>query len=172
MLWLAPLPWARWTLVGLVIALAAWLELKPDPTVEVPFAIEAIDPGEVLTSGLVEMRRLPDGILAGASLGDITSRPVLAGEPILETHVDDTLGVVPTGWWVVPVALPEGAHVGDPVRLVLLDSGTEVEGVVAHPGSDDPFAASDGGVAVPPELASEAAVASANARLAVLISSR
>jgi hypothetical protein len=42
--------------------------------------------------------------------------------------------------------------------------------VVAHPGSDDPFAAADGGVAVPPESSADVAQAAANGRLAVLIS--
>jgi hypothetical protein len=71
---------------------------------------------------------------------------------------------------VVGVTLPDGARTGDAVRLVLLDTGTEVEGIVAHPGSDDPFAAADGGVAAPTGDSGEVAVAAANGRLAVLIS--
>jgi hypothetical protein len=66
--------------------------------------------------------------------------------------------------------LPEGVESGDRVRLVLLDSGSEIDGVVAHPGVDDPFAAADGGVAVPSESSSEVAIAAASGRLAVLVS--
>jgi hypothetical protein len=72
---------------------------------------------------------------------------------------------------VVGVTLPAGADVGEEVRLVLLDSGKEVPGVVANPGSDDPFAAADGGVAVSPDNSAQVALAAASGRVAVLISS-
>lgn len=170
MLWFQPLPWARWSLIALVVVATAWIEVKPDSKVEVPFAVAPIVPGDVLAEHNVEFRELPEGHFEPAGLGSVAARGVLPGEPILASHVDDSYRVVPVGWWVIPIELPDGANVGDPVRLILLDSGSEVAGVVAHPGSDDPFAAADGGVAVPPEAASEAAIAAANSRLAVLIS--
>jgi hypothetical protein len=43
--------------------------------------------------------------------------------------------------------------------------------VVANPGSDDPFAAADGGVAVSPDNSAQVALAAASGRVAVLISS-
>lgn len=170
MLWLQPMPWGRWALVILVAAGAAYVEFRPDSTIETPFATVAISPGEVIDDTNTELRRAPAGLLDSARRGDIAARSILAGSPVLATDVGEQGRTVPPGWWVVGVTLPEGAEVGEDVRLVLLDSATEVAGVVAHPGSDDPFAAADGGVAVPPESSSDVAMAAANGRLAVLIS--
>lgn len=170
MLWFEPFPWGRWGLVLLIAAAAAYIELRPDPEVDTPFAVTAIEPGDTIDSSNTEMRGVRSDLFEGASLGSVATRPVAAGDPVLATDMKASGSVVPTGWWVVAVTLPEGARTGDRVRLVLLDTAVEVEGVVAHPGSDDPFAAADGGVAVPAESSGEVALAAANARLAVLVS--
>lgn len=170
MIWFDPMPWGRWALVLLVAAGAAYLEFRPDASVEQPFATTAIAPGDVIGADNAELRRIPAGLLEGAEMGDVAARPIGEGEPILAGYVGDSDSTIPPGWWVVGVALPEGVDPGDGVRLVLLDSGNEVEGVIAHPGSDDPFAAADGGVAVPPSDSAEVALAASNGRLAVLVS--
>ena len=170
MLWFDPLPWGRWALVALVAVFALYLEFRPDSTVEVPFAIADMLPGEVVDETTTEMRRVPAGMLDAAEAGDRTSTRIVAGEPVLASDVDADSAVVPKGWWVVGVTLPDGAAVGDDVRLVLLDTGEEVAGVIAHPGSDDPFAAADGGVAVPADSSAAVALAAADGRLAVLVS--
>lgn len=169
MLWFEPLPWGRWALVLLVAAIAAYIELGPDPTVDHPFATVAIAPGDVIDSSNTESRSVPADLLEDTELGSIAKRPIMVGDPVLASDVGDVETTVPAGWWVVGVTLPDGAQAGDRVRLVLLDTGLEVEGVVAHPGSDDPFDAADGGVAVPAESSAEVALAAADARLAVLI---
>lgn len=170
MLWLQPLPWGRWALVTLIAAVAVYVEFRPDPTVESPFAAVTISPGDVIDETNTELRRVPSGLLDSAQRGEIATRSILSGSPVMASDVSEQGRTVPPGWWVVGVTLPDGADVGDDVRLVLLDSGEEVAGVVAHPGSDDPFAAADGGVAVPPERSSDVAVAAANGRLTVLLS--
>jgi len=170
MLWFDPLPWGRWVLVAIVAVFALYLEFRPDPTVEVPFAVADILPGEIVDETTTEMRRVPVGMLVGAEPGEVASTRVDAGEPVLTSDVDADSAVVPNGWWVVGVTLPDGAAVGDDVRLVLLDTGEEVEGIIAHPGSDDPFAAADGGVAVPADSSAAVALAAADGRLAVLVS--
>lgn len=170
MLWFEPMPLGRWALVILVAAVAAYLEFGPDPSIEQPFATTTINPGDMVDSGNSEMRRVPADLLDAADTGDVATRHVEAGDPVLATDVAESGTEVPVGWWVVAVTLPDGARAGDRVRLVLLDTGAEVEGVVAHPGSDDPFAAADGGVAVPAGASADVALAAANARLAVLIS--
>lgn len=170
MLWLQPMPWGRWALVILIAVVAVYVEFRPDPTIESPFATAMISPGDVIDETNTELRRVPAGLLDSGRRGDIATRSVLAGSPVMATDVGEQGRTVPPGWWVVGVTLPDGADVGDDVRLVLLDSGEEVAGVVAHPGSDDPFAAADGGVAVPPETSSDVAVAAANGRLTVLLS--
>lgn len=165
------MPWGRWALVLLVAAVAVYVEFRPDPTVETPFAITTINPGDVIDETNTELKRAPVGLMETAELGAVATRQVLPGSPVMASSVGEQGRTVPPGWWVVAVVLPEGADVGDDVRLVLLDSGVEVTGVVAHPGSDDPFAAADGGVAVPPERSTDVALAAADGRLAVLISS-
>lgn len=170
MLWLQPLPWGRWALVTLIAAVALYVEFRPDPTVESPFATATISPGDVIDETNTELRRVPSGLFDAGQRGDIATRSILSGSPVMESDVSEQGRTVPPDWWVVGVTLPDGADVGDDVRLVLLDSGQEVPGVVAHPGSDDPFAAADGGVAVPPERSSDVAVAAANGRLTVLLS--
>lgn len=170
MLWFEPLPWGRWALVILVAAVAVYIELGPDPNTDHPFATVDIAPGDVIDTSNTEMRALPAGLLESTELGAVARRPIGRGEPVLMSDVGDAESVVPPGWWVVGVTLPDGAQAGDRVRMVLLDSGGEVEGVVAHAGSDDPFAAADGGVAVPAESSAEVALAAADGRLAVLIS--
>jgi len=169
MLWFEPIPWARWSLVALVALFAAYLEFRPDASVEQPFAIVEIDPGDIIDATNSEMRQVPIGLLDGAEPGSVARTQIDAGEPILTGDVGDSGSSVPSGWWVVGVTLPGGARTGDEVRLVALDTGTEVEGVVAYPGADDPFDAADGGVAVPPEASAEVAMAAADGRLAVLI---
>jgi hypothetical protein len=170
-LWFEPYPWGRWALVVVVCVIALYIELRPASSVEVPFAVVDIAAGEEIAPDNTELREVPEGLVAGAAHGDVAVDEVIAGDPVLASDVGEVGSVVPDGWWVVGVTLPVGAQSGDPVRLVLLDGGAEVEGVVAHPGSDDPFAAADGGVAVPPEDTAEVAVAAANGRLAVLIGS-
>lgn len=170
MLWFQPMPWGRWLLVGLIAAVAVYVEFRPDSTVDAPFATVTISPGDLVDETNTEMRLVPVGLLESAELGTVATRLVSSGSPVMSGDVAEQGLTPPPGWWVVGVTLPDGAEVGDDVRLVLLDSGTEVPGVVAHPGSDDPFAAADGGVAVPPDSSAEVATASAEGRLAVLIS--
>lgn len=170
MIWFQPTPWLRWALVVIVALIAGYVELRPDPNVDQPFATTFIGHGEPIDESNTEMRPVPAGLMEPAAVGDIATRPVPRGAPVLATDVGEPGSAVPVGWWVVAVTLPEGVESGDRVRLVLLDSGSEIDGVVAHPGVDDPFAAADGGVAVPAESSSEVAIAAASGRLAVLVS--
>lgn len=170
MLWFEPLPWGRWALVLLIAAFAAYIEFRPEATINEPFATVDISPGDTIDSSNTEMRRLPSGLVEGAQLGSVATRPVPVGDPVLASDVASSQSVVPRGWWVVSVPLPAGAQPGDSVRLVLLDTGAEVEGVVTHSGSSDPFDGADGGVAVASDESAEVALAAADSRLAVLVS--
>lgn len=171
MLWLVQPPWAKWITIGLIGCLAFWLELRPDPTVDHPFATVDIAPGDEVGPHNTEMRPLPAGMLEPPPEHGVALRPIMAGSPILESQVGDESAVIPAGWWIVGVDLPGGAVVGDRVRLVLLDSGETVEGVVASVSSDDVFSELEGAVAVDPARASEVAVAAASGRVSVLVSS-
>lgn len=170
MLWFEPLPLGRWALVVLVALVAGYVEFRPDSTVNQLFASAVIEPGDIIDETNTEMRQVPVGLIETAEPGAVASRPVEPGDPVLASDVVEEGSTVPPGWWVVGVELPQGARSGDRVRLVVLDEGAEVEGVVAHVGSEDPFDVADGGVAVPSDSSAKVATAAADGRLAVLIS--
>jgi len=169
MVWLQTPPWARWVLSALIAAIALWVEIGPDPTVPHPFAIEDIEVGEVVDESNTESRQLAEGVLVPVELGGVARLPVTAGDPVLEANLGDGTPVVPAGWWVLEVPLPRGARSGDEARLVLLDSGDIVEGRVIGAVDEDPLGSGMGMVAVDPTGATDAAVAVAEGRVAVMI---
>ena len=170
MLWLQPPPFGRWVAAGLLVAVAIWLEFGPDPLVDHPFAIEAIAAGEELTSLNTETRRIPSGLLDQVHPDGVAAQAIEKGEPILVSDVGHGNSAIPAGWWVVSADVPAIARAGDQVKIVLLDTGKVVEGVIAFSVPDDPFAAASGGIAVAPSSASEVAIAAADSRIAGLVS--
>lgn len=170
MLWLQSPPWGRWLAAGCIVVLALWVELRPDPLGDHPFAANPIAAGETIDESNTDVRRVPVGLLDPVALGATASRAVAEGSPILPADLSERLSLVPSGWWIVSTDVPLSAAVGDPVRLVMLEAGTTVEGVVASASVDDTFGVVSGGVAVPEEVAAEVATAAANGRLAVLVS--
>lgn len=169
MLWLQTPPWGRWLAAGLIVTLTLWIELRPDPLVDHPFAATSIAPGTMVDESNTESRRVPAGLFDPVDLGIAASRAVAAGAPILGADVDGDDSIVPAGWWIVSTEVPASAVVGDQVRLVLLESGMTVQGVVTAASVDDTFGSLSGGVAVPGDAAAEVATAAANGRLAVLV---
>lgn len=171
MLWLQPPPWGRWAAAALILGFALWAELRPEPTVEHPFATETILPGEVLDELNTETRRLPAGLLDPPPPGSVALRQIAAGTPLVAGDASPEGRLVPPGWWIVAVQVPRHAAVGDRVQLVLVDSGQVVPGVVALAPSEDPFDPTPGGVAVEPGAATRVAMAASGDRLVVLVSS-
>lgn len=169
MVWLQTPPWARWILSAMIAAVALWVELGPDPTVSHPFAIEDIEAGDVVDETNTDSRQLAAGILAPVELGRTASFPIPAGDPILDTDLGDGAATAPEGWWVMEVSLPRGARSGDDARLVLLDTGKVVAGRVVGAVDEDPLGSGLGMVAVDPAGATEAAVAAAEGRVAIMI---
>ena len=170
MFWLQSPAWGRQVAAGLLVVIALWVELRPDPFVEHPFATETIASGVALTSQNTETRRVPQGLLNQVELDSVAVRDIQEGQPITTSDLTARDSAIPTGWWIVTADLPGHARSGDRVQIVLMDSGRVIQGVVVASSSDDPFAASSGGIAVAPEHASEIAVAAADSRIAVLIS--
>lgn len=169
MLWLQPIPWARWAAATAIAAIALWVEVAPDPSTEHPFAIVDIAQGDDLTAANVELRRVPAGLLAPVGSGSVATRDIPAGSPLGPGDTASPNAIVPGGWWVVATDLPPQASRGDRVRIVLLDSGETVDGVVASTQSADPFSAGEGAVAIPPDLAPEVARAVSEGRMVVLV---
>lgn len=170
MLWLQRPPWARWIGAGLLVAIAVWVELGPDPSIAHPFATTEIAPGEAIDASNTEMRQVPIGIFEPVELGERVTGVVGFGEPILRSHVSTARTAVPPGWWVVSIGLPVGSRVGDQVHVVILDTGAAVPGIVVTEGFSDPFDSAFGAVAVGPDRAAEVARAVADGKAAVLLS--
>lgn len=171
MLWLQPRPWVRWALVGLVALIVAYAELRPDPTVEHPFASRTILAGEQVDGSNTHLRRIPRGMFDPLEGEGVASRTVPVGAPILSHDVNgDGATLIPDGWWVVTVPLPPNARDGGRVRVVVIDSGQVVDGVVVEGGGIDTFGGAMGGVAIPGQHAVTVARAAVDGRVAVLVS--
>ena len=145
--------------------------MRPDSTTSHPFAIDEIDPGTVVDQSNTEGRPVPIGTFASVEMGMTALESIAAGAPILSTDLGDAHNVVPSGWWVVEMSVPRGAQSGDACRLVLLDAGDVVEGVVVTAAVDDPLGSGLGMIAVEPDPAAEVAAAAAEGRVAVMIAS-
>lgn len=170
MLWLQRPPLVKWIAVGLISCMALWLEVRPDPVVDHPFAIAEIAPGEAVGPHNTETKRVPTGLFEQPSEGDVALRRIPKGSPIVSSVIGPAEAAIPEGRWIVAVEIPPGAGVGDRVRVILLDSGTAVDGIVTSVASDDPLTALQGGVAVEASRAPDVAVAAANGRVSVLVS--
>ncbi|HEU4895531.1 MAG TPA: SAF domain-containing protein, partial [Acidimicrobiia bacterium] len=84
MLWFQPVPWVRWLLALLIAGIALYVELRPDPSVEAPFATASISPGDVIDETNTEMRRVPAGLLDTAEPGTVATRSIPPGAPVLD----------------------------------------------------------------------------------------
>jgi hypothetical protein len=169
-IWLQGPQWIRWT-IAIIIALAAiWTEFRGDASVEHPFAVEMITVGAVITDQVIEMRQVPRGLLPAVEEFGFAARTFHPGEPITPAGVT-TDEISPTsGWWALDIAVPRTAKPGDPVQLVLIDTGMVIAGTVRAVADSDPLASGLGSVAIPPEHTAAAASASANGRVVVLLS--
>lgn len=171
MIWLQGPQWIRWTIAVTIAVVALWTEFRGDGMVEHPFAIETIAPGDEVSDDAVEMRLVPSGLLPRVDEYGFASRTFLPDEPITPGGIatEDTPSA--SGWWDLEIAVPRTARVGDPVQLVLIDTGVAVAGTVRAVADDDPLGSGLGSVAIPPDQAVAVAAASANGRVIVLVSS-
>ena len=179
MYWFRRPPYLRWAGALLLVATAAWLDLRPAPTVLQPFAASDLVAGTTVDESLVEWRRIPRGILPGLDEPRGTLlRTVSAGEPLLPSALSTRRIPTPAGWWTMEVQLPTGAVPGQEVQLILLPSGPDdeprsVPGLVIAPAPTDPdplaIEPEPGLVAVPENLAMMAAAAIAEGRVSTIL---
>lgn len=167
MIWLQTPPWGRRLLAAAIVILALWIELRPEPTVEHPFATETITRGTEIGSSNTEMRAVPTGLLQPVRWGAVAIRDVGTGDPVLNTDVGSE--EIPADWWAVSLEVPQTARSGDPVRVVNLDTGETVDGLVVSGPDSDPLGGGVGSVALPSEGAAAIAIASMEGRVAVMV---
>ncbi len=170
MMWLSSPPWGRWILVVVVALGVIYLEVRPEPTVQHPFATRAILAGETITTDNTELRSVPIGLFETIPGSSTAARLIPSGSPVLTHDVGDKSDPIPSGWWVVSLDVPRSAREGDRVRVVVVDSGLVVEGYVAAAPDPDPFSHLGGGIAIPGEHAATIAGAAVDGRVVVLIS--
>ena len=148
-----------------------WSQFKPVTMVEHPFATAAIEPGEPIGADNTRYVEVPDGLLPAVPVEGVAKRIIDAGNPLLPGDIGSPAEVIPEGWWQLDVEVPASASVGARMLLVLVDSGSVVNGVLTRPAANDTFGSGLGSIAVSPQDAGEVAVAAANGRIAVLASS-
>ena len=165
-------PWGRWIAAGLIVVGAVWVELRPESSVEHPFASEEIHAGAEIGDWNTVLKRVPAGLLDPAVPDGVALTEIATGEPILASSLGGRNEKVPEGWWSIEMALPASARPGDAAQVVLLDAGTAVSAVVVAGATDDPLGSGLGTVAVPGEHAADVAAAAAEGRVAIMIGTR
>lgn len=174
MLWIARPPYIRWTLIGLLVLVSLWLEIRPSSTVSHPFLTRDLIRGETVEDAL-EWRDIAPDVLEPVPGAGFANRRLTAGQPLLPGDTTDVAMTVPPGWWLVEVDVPAEAAAGSEVQLVILPAaghrplapiGGLVTGVRAADFEGDSLI---GSVALPPDRAATAAVAIAEKRVSVLV---
>jgi hypothetical protein len=166
--WLRHPPWLRWAAVGLLLATAAYLDLRPTPTVPFAFAASPISAGDPVTDRDITWRHVPRGLLPDAPLdGAVAAHDIEPGDPILPSSLTAT-APLPDGWWAVPLALPDRAVPGSPLRAVMHGGAEVVDGVVVAAPSPDDYEAV-GLAAFPGDTAVRVAAAAMTSDVVVLL---
>jgi hypothetical protein len=179
--------YARYTFAIVLILTAVWLDIRPEDTVQRPFAGSDIAAGDDPAVADIEWRTIP----ANVGIDPITtedlavaprfSRSIQQGDPILRSDLARSDAGVPADWWILPFGLPPDSVPGQAVQIVVIPTqGVEapppIPAVVVRPAPSDPgLLGSSGGigqVAVPPEHAATAAIAAAANRVSILLSAR
>ncbi len=135
-----------------------------------PFATVDIARGETITLSNTHARPVPAGLFEPIGPGAIARTDIPSGDPILASDVGQGDAPIPEGWWIVTVDLPPSARSGDPVRMVLVDTGEVIDGLVASVGDPDAFTVGGGAVAIPGDRAAAVASAAINGRVVVMVS--
>ncbi len=171
MIWIQGPQWIRWTIAVTISIVALWTEFRGDGMVEHPFAVETIAVGDEIDDDSVEIRLVPSGLLPPVAPYGFANRTFLPNEPITPGGIatEDTPSA--SGWWDLEIAVPRTARVGDPVQLILIDTGVAVAGTIRAVADEDPLGNGLGSVAIPPDQAVAVAAAASNGRVVVLVSS-
>jgi len=168
-IWLQSPPLARWAVALLIASVALWVEFRPEPTTNHPFAIVDIPAGMVVDESNTEIRQVPLGTFTPVELEQVAIDSILSGDPILASNIGASGQAIPSGWWSLEMPLPHGAGRGDSARIVLLDTEVVASGVVVEDADEDPLGSGLGLVAVESGLAAEVARAAGEGRAVVMI---
>jgi hypothetical protein len=156
----------------LIVVIAVWFEMAPDPTVLHPFAQSDMAAGTAVTPSDFEQRPIPLGVLPEVNPEGVLTVAIASGDPLMPAMVSSTPGV-PEGWWALDVPVPAGVGAGTEVRLLVdqEESARVVVGLVVRIQESNSFEGNVALVAVPEADAAAAAAAVAQGTAAVLVGS-
>jgi len=173
-LWLERPPLLRWLAGAVVVAVAAWSELSPPPTAEVPYLAVDVPAGTRIGREHLSYREVPAGVVPDVGLdGKVAATDLRAGDPLVPSLLAET--AVPDGWLLIDAPVPDHAPPGTPaVGIVLRGDAAplEIPALVVARGSEDAFGDSQGTIAVPADVFADAAAAVAEGRLVVGVGAR
>jgi len=167
-------PIARYVAAGLLLSFAAWVELRPIATVERPFASVDVSEGGVLDGNVVEWRDVAAGALPAIDPTGFAAVFIPAGTPLTSAVIAESVPRPPDGWWTMELALSAETKPGTDLQLVVIpgpgeDPVSPIPAIVIRPGTSETFGAGRPGlVAVPPDRATDAAIAASGGKLTVL----
>jgi len=150
------------------VAAVVW-DLSERATEPFPFAATDLSRGQSIEPDDIQWRDVPVGSLMLPQLGDpVAAVAIAAGDPIVPSLLAVAVAP-PLNGWAVPIPLPIGAVPGTQVSLVFAD-GTDVQGTIIHPATEDSLGFKmDGLVVVEDGAANAVALAAANGDLVVPI---
>jgi hypothetical protein len=172
MYWLARPPYLRRAGAVLIVVIAVWFEIAPDPSVLHPFAESDMAAGTAVTPSDFEQRPVPPGVLPAVNPHGVLTVNIASGDPLVPAMVSRS-PVVPEGWWALDVPVPEGVGAGTEVRLLvdLQQSARVVVGLIVRIQESESFEGNIALVAIPEADAAAAASAVAQGTAAVLVGS-
>jgi hypothetical protein len=171
MYWMARPPYLRRAGAVLVVVIAIWFEIAPDPSVLHPFAHSDMAAGTEVTPSDFDQRPIPPGVLPEVHPDGVLTINIASGDPLVPAMVSQA-PVVPAGWWALDVPVPAGVGAGTEVRLLVQEEATRVVvGLIVRIQESDSFEGNVALVAVPEADAAAAAAAVAQGRAAVLVGS-
>jgi hypothetical protein len=168
--WLARPSYWRWAVAILLVGASLYLELRPTPSIEHPFAGADLTAGSDNSDAVLDWRSIPIGVLPETILDGFLLVDVEAGQPLVPAMLDDA-PLIPTGWWAVSVPVPEGSLPGVEVRLVVDVRGAPrvVPGLLIRTFEEATIEGSTALVAIPEGEAGAVAAALADSALSVLV---
>jgi hypothetical protein len=172
--WLQRPPILRYVAAGVVLLFAAWVEVRPDRSVDHPFAATEIPAGALIDESLIDWRPIPVGALPPIVVQGVATIAIPAGTPLIAPLLGSQERDAPDGWWTMELEFSPDLQRGAALQLVVIPGPGEVPiapipAVVVVPAGATSFSgASPGLVAVPPQDAAAAAIAAAAGKIAVL----
>ena len=152
------------------MGLSLYLELRPNPGVDHPFAGADLRAGADVTLAEIVWRSVPLGVLPEIAPEGFLLIDVEAGQPLVPAMLD-TAPMIPPGWWALSVPVPAGSVPGSMVRLVVdvREAPRVVPGKLIRIFEEATIEGTNGLVAIPEEEAGAVAAALTDGALSVLV---